>query len=143
MASPQIVGSKTATQERWFKLYRKIHNIFIKDELVHVDDFKAEIKNLHKRIDQLNQKLDTNMTNLAAILNSHIHTAPLGPTSPPTSGVFSPDSMPIPTVPFTDPNMQAYEKALQSLGPGMAPISTTASTDDAAAALQARSDIGA
>jgi hypothetical protein len=150
MASPQIISSRSATQERWYKLYRKIHNIFIKDELVHIDDFKTEISNIHKRIDQLNAKLDSNLANVAASHNSHTHQwaggnagGPVGGVTVPTPVAFTPDASPIVKTPFVDKNMQAYERALQSTGPGMAPIVATASTDDAAAAAQARSDIGA
>lgn len=150
MASPQIASLRTATQERWLKLYRKIHNMFIKDELVHIDDFKTEINNIHKRIDQLNAKLDSNLANIAASHNSHTHQwtggnagGPVGGITAPTPAPFNPDPTAIVRTPFVDKNMQAYDRALQSTGPAMAPISTTASTDDAKAAIQARSDIGA
>ena len=148
MASPQIVSSKLAVQERWLKLYRRIHNLFIKDELVHIDDFKTEIDNIHKRIDQLNAKLDSNLSNIAATHNAHTHQwaggnagGPVGGVTTPSPTPFTPDPTAIVRVPFVDKNMKAYERALQSTGPAMAPIAAVASTDDARAAAQARSDI--
>jgi hypothetical protein len=147
MASPQIVTSRTATQERWLKLYRKIHNLFMKDELIHVDDYKKMIEDLNRRISELEQTVQKELTSIQAGLSSHIHIAPQAPggalpTQPPSAPPYTSAFKPTKPIVPVNAAMQKYDALLQKTGPATAPIPAAASADDARTAAQLRADIG-
>jgi len=129
-----VATSKTSVATRWRKTYRRLHNLFIADELVHIKDFQREIDAIHKRIDDLNLKLDNNLTNLAAMVNTHFHVAPQAPAGSiptlPTATPFTPDPSPIIRIPFKDVEMQAADLQWRLEGPSAAPISTGASVEE-------------
>lgn len=147
MASPQIISSRFATQERWLKLYRKIHNLFMKDEFIHVVDYNQMVTEMNARITLLETALQVELAKIQVGLAAHIHNAPQAPggilpTTPPAAPPYTTGYSPTkPVVPVTVA-MKAFDAALQATGPAMAPIPATISADDAQAAIQARTDIG-
>ena len=113
-------------RERFSKLYRKLHHLFIVEELTHVDDFKREIDNLHKRIDQLNSKLDSNLQKISQIVNSHFHLVPQAPAgtlpSQPIQAKLIADSSPVVRVPFSTIEMTTENLKQLAKGPALAPL---------------------
>jgi len=147
MASPQIISSRSATQERWLKLYRKIHNLFMKDEFIHVEDYRKMITDLNKRISELEQTVQKELTSIQAGLSSHFHIAPQAPagaipTQPPAAPPYTSTFKPTQPIVTVNAAMQKYDALLQKTGPATAPIPAATSADDAKAAAQLRADIG-
>ena len=113
-------------RERFSKLYRKLHHLFIVEELTHIDDFKREIDQLHKRIDQLNAKVDANNQKMAQAMASHIHMVPQAITgklpSEPTLTLLVPDSSPVVRIPYSNVEMTTENFKQLAKGPALAPL---------------------
>ena len=145
LLSPNIALSKITLQERWYKLYRKIHTQFLSKEFVHVDDYKAMYKQLNARILQLEQKINTNLQNIKTQIDSHTHVAPQAPggaipTNPP-SAPLTVDTSPVKEAPYIDAAMQAENSAWLAMPQALAPMGDGLSTQASQASLQASSDI--
>lgn len=120
----------------------------MKDEFIHIDDYKKMVEDMNKRISELEQTLQTELTSIQAGLSSHIHIAPQAPggalpTQPPAAPPYTSAFKPTKPIVTVNVAMQKYDAALQKTGPATAPIPAAASADDAKAAAQLRSDIGA
>lgn len=144
--SANIATSKLAMSERWLKLYRKIHNLFIKDELVHVGDLQVMLQDINAKIAMLNTKLDANLTNLKAQLDSHTHIAPQAPTGTlPTTPPVVPtivDLTPITPTPYTNAIMVQTDEMYRLMPTAIAPMADGASVESVAASSEAISNIG-
>jgi len=126
LPSVNIVTNKFSVKERWLKLYRKIHNLFLKDEFVHVVDYKTMLEQLNLRmslieanmvagdaavtaattaaIGTLSAGIAAQTAALEAGSATHIHNAPQAPAGilPTTPAVPPPLPLP-PSVPPTLP----------------------------------------
>ena len=128
-----------SVKERFFKLYRKLHNLFIAKELTHVGDVKLAVKTLHMRIDALQAMVNSNMSmmsgqmgSVVTMVGSHTHivataggpAAQTGSASP--SGVAMslkpPEVSASAETPYATTMMETYDNALRGLGPAMAPM---------------------
>jgi hypothetical protein len=144
--SPNILASQITKAERWTKLYRIIHHLFLKNEIVHVEDYKTMLSELNRRIDQLNKKLDANLMNMKVQFDSHIHVAPQAasgvlPTQPPTVPLTI-DKTPITPVLYIDTALKAQDSMQMATGPAKAPLSGGSSPDQILADSTIISDIG-
>lgn len=144
--SPNVLASQVTKSERWTKLYRVIHHLFLKDEIVHVDDYKKMLSELNKRIDQLNKKLDANLTNLKVQFDTHNHIAPQAPsgaipTQPPLVKLTV-DKTPIAPVVYVDAALKAQDAKQMATGPAKAPLANGSSPDQILANSTIASDIG-
>jgi len=158
-----FITNKLAVKERWLKLYRKIHNLFLVKEFVHVDDYKLMLEQLNTRITAVETNmaagdaavtaaLNSSTTSIYTAISGHIHIAPQAPsgaipTSPPTPPPVAPPipPAPAPTTPiikYTDVALQTYDAALKGMGPAIAPIGDGLSTETAVANVTAKSDVG-
>lgn len=134
--SSNEVSSQQAVGERWQKLYRRIHNLYIFQELVHIKDFLREIKHIHKRIDDLNIKVDSNVETLTQAHNNHMHivntagspTAQTGTASPTPAKSFA-DKSPIAFTPFEDTEMQAEDRFWFNQGLAKVPFADSTGVD--------------
>lgn len=150
MALPSNFSTSQITKsERWLKLYRTIHHLFLKDEFIHVADYNQMVTEMNTRITELETKLTVELTKLALGLSTHIHMAPQAPagtlpTTPPTAPlpVYSPGLSPTkPVVPVTT-GMQTADSALMATGPAVAPLSEGMSAQEISANTTIISDIG-
>lgn len=144
--SRNILASQVTKSERWTKLYRIIHHLFLKNEIVHVDDYKTMLGELNKRIDQLNKKLDSNLTNMKAQFDSHTHVAPQAPsgaipTQPPVVPLTV-DQTPIAPVTYVDAALKAQDARQMATGPATAPLADGVSPEQTLANSTVVSDIG-
>lgn len=146
MASSNMATSASATQMRWLKLYRKIHNMFMKDEFVHIADYQAMLADLNAKIAMLNAKLDANLAATKVQFDTHTHPSPPAPINPVVTSVplvpMIHDATPIPPVPFVNTAMLAYDASLQATGPGFAPMGDGTSQESVEASFQALQDVG-
>ena len=150
------MAASRSKSERWRKLYRKIHNLFIKDELTHVKDVTLAVKMLDARITQLeanmNQavvQLNSSMTAMASMLQQHGHpvTTPVGP------GAATPMPAPIPqpkpptpsattVVQYKTNFMDAEDTKWFMEGPAAAPFMPRSTIEDVKASSTIIGDIG-
>ena len=143
MSGPNVVQGRASIAERWIKLYRKIHNLFLKDEFIHKADYLLTLKQLNARISAL--EAATGAAINAAIVG-HTHQAPQAPagTLPTTPGIangsFGPPTSP--AVEHLTTQMEATDATLQALGPPFSPIPTGVSPEVQAAGAQQAADIG-
>jgi len=147
--SPNIVTNQVSTKERWLKLYRKIHNMFLKDEFIHIVDYNKMVTEMNARFAELETKLTAELTKVQVGLATHIHNAPQAPAGtlpttppilplPPYQMAYAPTK---PIVPVTTA-MQQTDLALQATGPGVAPLGDGLSVTAELASTTAISDIG-
>jgi hypothetical protein len=87
-----LVGSKITVAERWLKLYRKIHFLFLQFDFTNRNDFEFSIQTLNTRITTLETNIQATLAQINAKLSTiethgktHTHIAPPlgGPTAPP------------------------------------------------------------
>ena len=145
--SPNIVTSKLSVSERWLKLYRKIHNLFIKNELVHILDYQNTIGQLNARIAALESHYNAELKAIKLMHNTHVHLYSPGPSAPVPSApptVQAIDTPPLVTPVTTTPTaaMAQYDAVLQGTGPATAPLGDGLSIEAQKATIQARSDVG-
>jgi len=145
------IQSRSSINERWLKMYRKIHNLFLRNDYVHVDDYKLMLSQLNTRISELESKLNANITttnaniNKAVLGHTHICSAPTSSSGP---GVSTAPASPPPAsatkpVEYSQTNLEARDRSLQATGPGVAPLMNGTSAEEAAASAQSVQDIGA
>jgi hypothetical protein len=82
-----MAGSEVTVAERWLKLYRKIHNLFLRNDFVNKNDFETTLKQINLRVDTLEVniltmlgQIESQVAGLAAHSSSHIHMVPQAPT---------------------------------------------------------------
>jgi hypothetical protein len=126
MASPDLVTSQVAPQERWLKLYRKIHDLYLKDDFANLRDFETAIKEINARISELEAKMIIELNKIQAAIATHVHTVPQTPAGATVSapaGAFY-------TAGYTNTKIvntrtifaDQRNTVLQATGPGVAPI---------------------
>ena len=146
LPNANYVTSQVAPQERWLKLYRKIHNLYLKDEFIHKQDYLLALKQLNTRIAaieaSMNSAVATLQANIAASISGHTHPSPQAPagllvTGPGTLllSLPAPPASATPTVEHLTTFMDQTDLALQATGPAQAPLGDGTSV----AALQATS----
>lgn len=133
-------GSKVTIAERWIKLYRKIHNLFLKKDFTNRQDFEFTVKQLNLRIDSLEQQLNTAINALNTKFsvfethyNAHTHVSPPAPVNPVVTAPTVPSLVPAP--PATSPVTQQArtttqfveqrDTILQSTGEAVVPVDTS------------------
>lgn len=147
MALPSNFSTSQITKsERWLKLYRTIHHLFLKDEFIHIADYNKMVTEMNTRITELEAKLTKELTAIALGLSLHVHssTAPGQPTSPPIAPVpaYAPGFAPTkPVIPVTTA-MQTTDSTLMAIGPAVAPLSEGISAQEIAANTAIITDIG-
>lgn len=152
-----MATSQKSKAERWKKMYRKLHNLFLVEDIVNVrdfqrimDEFNTQIKAMEKA---LNQAISTNQASIASLASwaaAHIHIVPQSPGGAnPSAPPSAPAPQPSPAVAsayvdviYADPELQARNAELFAEGPGSAPISTGASPQAAAATAESITDVG-
>jgi len=133
-----IVGSEITVAERWLKLYRKIHDLFLKDDFTNRNDHEAAVKQINLRIDTLETGINATLSQINLALNliqihgiAHLHLGNLGaPTGPPLPPlVIAPASF-VPTPPAITTKTFATTRntVLQATGEPVVPIDTTQSS---------------
>lgn len=143
-----FVTSKIAPQERWLKLYRKIHNLFLKQEFIHTADYNQMVSEMNARITQLEAGLQAELTKINVGLATHIHIAPQAPTGslptspPPVTPYIAAYAPTKPVVPVTTA-MAAADSALQAMGPAFAPIGDGLGIEATTATTTSQSEVGA
>jgi hypothetical protein len=144
--SRNMLSSQITKSERWSKLYRIIHHLFLRNEIVHVEDYKTMLSELNKRIDQLNKKLDLNIANVKTLFDSHIHMAPQAPSGTlPTQKPLVPitvDKTPVAPVVYVDTALRAQDARQMATGPATAPLAEGVAPDQALANSTIVADIG-
>jgi hypothetical protein len=141
-----IVTSQFTKSERWLKLYRIIHHLFLKEEFIHTVDYNLMVTQMNARITELEVKLLTELTSRDLRFATHFHIAPQAPvgtlpTLPPTilyKNTLAPTK---PVVPVTTA-MQAADAALMATGPAQAPLADGISPDELRANSTIIADIG-
>lgn len=145
MALPSNYSKSQITKDqRWDKLYRTIHHLFLKDEFIHIADYNQMVTEMNTRITELETKLTKELTAIASGLSLHVHssTAPGQPTSPPIAPAYAPGFVPTkPVVPVTTA-MDAADAKYLAFGPAVAPLSEGISAQEIAANTSIILDIG-
>jgi len=142
-----IITNKLAVQERWIKLYRKIHNLFLKDEFIHKADYLKTVAELNARIAELEGKITSELLLIQLGLNTHFHIAPQAPagslpTAPPVPPPYTSGFSPTKPVIHKTTTMDLTDNSLKSLGPATAPLGDGSSIEAQKANITATSDIG-
>jgi hypothetical protein len=152
--SPSIISSQITKSERWTKLYRTIHHLFLKDEFVHIEDYNKMVKEMNARILQVetnaNASISAAVTAIQATVIGHNHIAPQAPAGALPTGPGIIVTPPIVTPPAPAPTvipvtiaMQRTDAQYMSMGPAKAPLSSGSQPDQLMANTQIVSDIGA
>lgn len=142
-----IVSSQFTKSERWLKLYRTIHHLFLKDEFIHKKDYEQMLRDMNTRMQSLETGLMQELTKVQLGLATHFHMVPQAPTgtlpsappaSPPYTSTFKVTQ---PIVPVTI-GMDAQDAALMGTGPAKAPLADGIAPDQATANSTIIADIG-
>lgn len=144
-----IIPSQVTKAERWTKLYRSIHSLFLKDEFIHIKDYNQMVTEMNARITELETKLTAELAKLATGLSAHFHMAPQAPTgtlptTPPIAPlpVYAPAYVPTKPVTPVTIGMEARNAQLLGLGPATAPLAGGISQDELLANTTIKADIG-
>lgn len=138
-----VLSNKLSVKERWLKLYRKVFNLFLQFDLVHVVDFRLMLEQLNIRmaaieanmiagdaqvaanatvaINTLATGVQTQMSTIYAQMASHTHSyvSPGGPaltlpaTGVPSVSTFQPPIVPAPPT-ITTGKVQYTDVALKA-----------------------------
>lgn len=150
MGLRNLAASQSTKGERWDKLYRKIHNKYLVDEFVHIDDYNKMVDDMNARIKALEDMVTQELSKVQQGLASHAHkvstqgsaAAQVGdaypPASPPYTSAMTPTQ---PVVPVTTA-MQKADQELLLQGPAQAPLIDSTDPDSAAANASIVQDIG-
>jgi hypothetical protein len=145
--SANILASQVTKSERWTKLYRMIHHLFLKSEFIHIEDYNQMVKEMNTRIATIESKMNTELAKIQAGLASHIHMVPqaiagtlpsLPPSAPPYTATPQPTN---PVVPVTIA-MERTDAMYMSMGPALAPLASGVAPDQLTANQTIISDIG-
>lgn len=150
LPSANIIKSQITKSERWFKLYRTIHHLFLKDEFVHITDYTKMVAEMNARIAAVEATSTAELAKVATGLATHVHpvTTAGGPTN--QAGIAAPAvappfiAVPAPSKPviIDKTAMEAYDAALMSTGPAQAPLADGIAPDQLLANTTIISDIG-
>lgn len=129
MTSPDIVTSQLAPKERYLKMYREIHNQFLKFDFANLQDFNQAFVEMNARIAELEAKITAELTKIQTDLKVHQHAwaggnggGPVGGTT--LSSTSSYASSFSPTKPVTPKTtfVEQRDGILQATGPAIAPV---------------------
>lgn len=145
---PRVTSSSQAPAQRWRKLYRKIHDLFLQDEFVHIDDYKLMVRQMNDRISIIETKINTELQKIAQGVSAHTHPSPPAPvnpvvTAPPAVPPYTPGFEPTKEVQLTDKAMKAENRKLQAEGPALSPLGGGQSKESLLASREAASNVGA
>lgn len=151
--SPNIIASQFTKSERWTKLYRMIHHLFLKDEFVHIEDYNKMVADMNARIltveTNANASIQAAVAQITATVLGHIHVVPQAPagTLPSGPGVITTPPMvtppaPAPAVVPVTIAMERTDAMYMATGPATAPLSGGFAQDQLTANMTIVSDIG-
>lgn len=134
-----IAGSQVTVAERWLKMYRTIHHLFLQTDFTNRDDFDFTLDQINLRMDAMEDSIDAMATQLATALEvitiwgmAHVHpTAAPGPPSPTVLPLIieDPEYVTTPEAQSTFENVDARDEELQATGEPVVPAAAdTAST---------------
>jgi hypothetical protein len=146
--SLNIVASLFTLDERWTKLYRTIHHLFLRKEFIHIQDYNFMVQEMNNRISVIETKLNTELQKIALGMMTHVHPSPPAPVNPVITGPvaaapYTPGFSPTPLVKPQTTFMEQADAVLQSLGPAQAPLADGIAPDQLQANTKIRSTIGA
>lgn len=140
-----IVTSQFTKSERWLKLYRIIHHLFLKEEFIHTADYQVMVTQMNARITTLEAMLNVELAKVATALVAHTH-AYVNVAAPAITGPavpsYIPALQPTPIVVPTTAGMQAMDATLMATGPAQAPLADGISPDELRANSTIIADIG-
>ena len=151
--SANLLPSQITKSQRWDKLYRIIHHLFLKHEFVHIDDYNKMVKEMNARIQMVeanaNASIAAAVAALQATIIGHFHPAPQAPAGiiPTGPGVIvapaivTPPPPSVEVVPVTIA-MEREDAKLMAKGPALAPLAGGVHPDQSLAEITIRSDIG-
>ena len=128
----EVGTSQLAPKERYLKLYREIHNLYLKQDFTNLQDFNQAMTELNARFTELEAKIISELTVLQAGLATHTHpvTTAGGPTNqagiaappvaPPYSSAFAVTKAVVAQTTFAEQN----NSILQATGPAISPLGT-------------------
>lgn len=148
-----IIPSQVTKAERWTKLYRSIHSLFLKDEFVHIDDYKQMVTEMNARIAMVEANANASITAAVAALQAaiigHFHVAPQAPAGALPTGLGTITVPPVVTPPVPTKQvtpvtiaMEARNAQLLGLGPATAPLAGGVAQDELLANTTIKTDIG-
>lgn len=145
--SPDFVTNKLVRKSRWFDLYRKIYNFFLKRDFIHKLDYLIDIQELNARIKTLETKI--NQMDQAIAAHTHLYIAPAipastVPTAPAIAGAppYIAQTLVMQPVVHKDTNLNNQDAAQMGLPAATAPVGDGVSPESQLASIQARQDIG-
>lgn len=141
-----FAASQYTKGERWRKLYRVIHHLFLKDEFIHIDDYKKMVNDMNNRIKDLEQKVNTELRNIQSGLSSHFHQAPQAPsgilpTKPPEAPPYTATTISTNEVIVDNSKMLKKDNELMLQGPAKAPLADRSGAQEQLANATIQSDI--
>lgn len=152
---PNVLASDITKSQRWDKLYRIIHHLFLRNEFVHIEDYKKMVLDMNTRIATVEANaqaaLSSAITAIVAMNAAHTHPVVTagGPTNQAgsTTGVIqTPPQLPAtpkaPEVVISDAGMVRADAALMAAGPALAPLAGGFSSDQVAANRTIIADVG-
>lgn len=153
MALPNLLASNITISERWMKLYRTIHTLFLKYEFIHIEDYTQMVNEMNARITTVeanaNSSIAAAVTALQAAIVGHNHIAPQAPSGaiPTGPGIITAPPIVTPPPPATlvvpvRVGMERADATLQAQGPALAPLSPVYSAAQALANTKIKLDIG-
>lgn len=119
--------SQVAPVERYLKLYREIHNLYLRRDFVNLQDFNTAMTAINTRFTELESKIIAELAAIQIGLATHIHVAPQAPAGalptappavPPYTSAFSVTQPVVAKTTFVEQN----NSALQATGPAIAPL---------------------
>ena len=152
--SPDIISSQITKSERWTKLYRTIHHLFLRDEFVHIEDYNQMVNEMNARITTVeanaNASIAAAVAQITATVVGHTHPSPPAPLNPVVTGpgviILPPVVTPAPPAPLVVPVTIAMERTdatLIATGPAKAPLASGIAPDQARANTDIITTIGA
>jgi hypothetical protein len=120
-----IVTSQAAVPQRYQKMYREIHNDYLKNDFANLQDFNKFVADINKRITELETMIITELGVLQAGLTAHTHISPPGvsggPTSPPVAPPYTSAMSATAPVLAETTFVEQRNTVLQATGPAFAP----------------------
>lgn len=155
MASLDIASSQVTKAERWSKLYRTIHHLFLRSEFVHIEDYNKMVSEMNARVTAVEANaqaaLNSAVSAIVTMMSAHSHTVVTagGPSNQAgsTTSVISaaPQLPPTPKAPEVIPVTIAMERTdamYQAQGPAVAPLADGTHPDQLTSSIAIKSDIG-
>ena len=150
---PEIITSQITKAERWLKLYRVIHHLFLRQEFPHIQDYNRAIDEINAKIATLeaniNQSIQNAVQQISIAVQGHTHIVPQTPagvtTSSPGMLTAPPIFSPVPSTPKVIPLtvfMELADSALMGTGPAVAPLASGVAPDQVVANSTIVADIG-